>query len=78
MFINKPIIAMIFTMIQNLIIAEKALLPGWVMYVDDDDQLNGNGTLENVVSEIHKHDEDTLHAFRFTYPNGDVFDDAVL
>ena len=56
-------------------IAEKALKPGWVMYVDDDDQLNGNDTLKNVVDKIHKHDEDTLHIFRFTYPNGDLIPD---
>jgi len=56
-------------------IAERALLRGWIMYVDDDDQLNENTTLEGVVEEINKHDEDTLHIFRFTYPNGDLIPD---
>ena len=56
-------------------IAEKALVPGWVMYVDDDDQLNGSDTLSNVVDEIMNYDEDTLHVFRFTYPNGDLIPD---
>jgi len=56
-------------------IAEKALLPGWVMYVDDDDQLNGSDTLSNVVDEIMNYDEDTLHIFRFTYPDGSLIPD---
>ena len=56
-------------------IAEKALIPGWVMYVDDDDQLNSRLTLESVVDEINSNDEDTLHVFRFTYPNGDLIPD---
>lgn len=56
-------------------IAEKALVPGWVMYVDDDDQLNSRLTLESVVDEINSNDEDTLHVFRFTYPNGDLIPD---
>ena len=56
-------------------IAEKALVPGWVMYVDDDDQLNGRLKLECVVDEINKHCNDTLHIFRFTYPNGELIPD---
>jgi len=56
-------------------IAEKSLQPGWVMYVDDDDQLNGEGTLQSVVDELKQHDEDTLHIFRFKYPNGEVVPD---
>jgi hypothetical protein len=56
-------------------IAEKAIKPGWVMYVDDDDQLNGNDTLKNVFEEINLYDEDTFHIFRFTYPNGDLIPD---
>ena len=56
-------------------IAERAIQPGWVMYVDDDDQLNGNHVLDQVVSEINEYDEDTFHIFRFTYPNGDLIPD---
>ena len=56
-------------------IAEKALLPGWVMYVDDDDQLFDNDTLKNVANTINENDEDTLHVFRFMYPNGDLIPD---
>ena len=56
-------------------IAEKALLPGWVMYVDDDDQLFDNDTLKNVANIINENDEDTLHVFRFMYPNGDLIPD---
>ena len=56
-------------------IAEKALRPGWVMYVDDDDQLNGEGVIDNVVKEINSNLLDTLHIFPFTYPNGDLIPD---
>jgi|TARA_B110000879_G_scaffold112875_1_gene150686 hypothetical protein len=56
-------------------IAEKALVPGWVMYVDDDDQLNGKSTLLKVVEEILDNDKDTLHIFRFAYPNGELIPD---
>jgi hypothetical protein len=56
-------------------VAEKALKSGWVMYVDDDDQLKDSNVIENVVKEINQHDDDTLHIFRFTYPNGDLIPD---
>lgn len=56
-------------------IAKREVKPGWIMYVDDDDQLNGDDTLENVLKEINDYDEDTLHIFRFTYPNGDLIPD---
>jgi hypothetical protein len=56
-------------------IAEKHLKPGWVMYVDDDDQLNGKTTLQSVVDELNHHNKHTLHIFRFKYPNGEVIPD---
>lgn len=57
-------------------IAEKALKPGWVLYVDDDDQLFESTTLEKLVDIISNHNEDTLHINQFIYPNGDLIPDA--
>ena len=57
-------------------IAEKELQDGWVLYVDDDDQLYNNTTLEDLNTKIVDYgSEDVLHLNQFSYPNGDLIPD---
>lgn len=51
-------------------IAEKKIKDGWVYYLDDDDSFNDKNVLKKIVSEIQKHDEDTIHIIRVKLPNG--------
>jgi hypothetical protein len=45
---------------------------GWILFLDDDDHLLHNRVLQELVSEIHKHDEDTIFIWQMRYPNGKV------
>lgn len=57
-------------------LAEKEFKQGWVIYVDDDDQLYENTSLEKLQKIIKEYnDEDVLHINRFSYPNGYVIPD---
>jgi glycosyltransferase involved in cell wall biosynthesis len=42
-------------------IADQHTKEGWVMYLDDDDYLERDTAIEELVEEINKHNEDTLH-----------------
>jgi glycosyltransferase involved in cell wall biosynthesis len=57
-------------------IAEKEFQDGWVVYVDDDDQLAESTVLEKLNKTIVDYgSEDVLHINQFTYPNGDLVPD---
>lgn len=45
---------------------------GWVLILDDDDNLLHNNVLEELVKEIKKVDHDTLFLWKMRYPNGKV------
>ncbi|MCF6308035.1 MAG: glycosyltransferase family 2 protein [Flavobacteriaceae bacterium] len=45
---------------------------GWILFLDDDDNLYHNKVLEEIVSIIKKEDEDTLFIWQMRYPNGKV------
>lgn len=44
--------------------SEKRLKDGWVFYLDDDDYFYDSNFLLNLVEEINKFDNDTIHIFR--------------
>lgn len=44
-------------------VAEREILPGWVMYLDDDDILYDDSVIQLLVDNIMIHDEDTIHWF---------------
>ena len=50
-----------------LIRAEKKIRDGWVVYLDDDDQLHGDTALERLAKNLV--DEDTLYFFRMVKPS---------
>ena len=43
---------------------------GWILFLDDDDNLFHNKVIEEVVKEIQKGDEDTIYIWQMRYPNG--------
>ncbi|WP_055435399.1 glycosyltransferase [Lacinutrix algicola] len=45
---------------------------GWVVFLDDDDNLLHNKVLEDIVSQIRKGNEDTLFIWQMRYPNGRI------
>lgn len=45
-------------------IVEGYMKDGWVIYLDDDDHIFKNDSLENLACEVEKHNEDTLHIFK--------------
>lgn len=45
---------------------------GWVLFLDDDDNLLHNKVLKEIVSKIKKADEDTMFIWQMRYPNGDI------
>lgn len=45
-------------------IAECKVTDGWVFHLDDDDVFYDDLFLEKLVSQINKHNDDTLHVFR--------------
>ncbi len=45
---------------------------GWILFLDDDDNLFHNKILEEIVSEIKSANEDTLFIWQMRYPNGKV------
>ncbi len=45
-------------------IAEKAIKPGWVFYLDDDDYFTNDFVIEKLVENIKNFNENTLHVFR--------------
>jgi len=47
-----------------LVKAERFVKEGWVIYLDDDDYLYDNTSLELIVNNILNHDEDTIHWMR--------------
>jgi glycosyltransferase involved in cell wall biosynthesis len=51
-------------------IAEQHVEEGWVMYLDDDDYLERETALEELVEEINKCDEDTIHLVDTMSANG--------
>ena len=54
-------------------IAEKEFQDGWVIYIDDDDQLFESTTLEKLNKTIIDYGtEDVLHINQWEYPNGDL------
>lgn len=48
-------------------IAESRIKKGWVIYLDDDDVLSNNTTLENVVGVLSDSNEDTLHFIKVMF-----------
>jgi hypothetical protein len=50
--------------------AERYIKDGWVLYIDDDDYLYNNNSLELLVNNIIKYDEDTIHWLRTMNPTG--------
>ena len=53
-------------------IAEKAVQPGWVIYLDDDDYFTDSDTLQTIVDEINKFDNNTLHIFKVEQEKGKI------
>ncbi|PKP25192.1 MAG: hypothetical protein CVU03_09285 [Bacteroidetes bacterium HGW-Bacteroidetes-2] len=45
---------------------------GWILFLDDDDNLLHNKVLKELVKYIKKYDEDTLFIWQMRYPNGKV------
>lgn len=45
---------------------------GWILFLDDDDNLLHNRVLEEIVCEIKKANDDTLFIWKMRYPNGNV------
>jgi hypothetical protein len=45
---------------------------GWVLFLDDDNNLLHNNVIQEIVSEIKEADEDTLFIWQIRYPNGKV------
>jgi len=45
-------------------IAEKAVKPGWVIYLDDDDFFINEDILQKIVDQINLFDTNTMHLFR--------------
>jgi len=45
---------------------------GWILFLDDDDHLLHNNVIKEIVSEIHKSNEDTLFIWQMRYPNGKI------
>lgn len=45
---------------------------GWILFLDDDDNLYHNKVLKEIVSIIKKEDEDTLLIWQMRYPNGEI------
>ena len=50
--------------------AERYVKDGWVIYLDDDDYLHDEKSLELIVNNILNHDEDTMHWMRTINDNG--------
>lgn len=53
-------------------IAERKLQKGWIFYLDDDDFFYSSDFLSNLVDEIIRHDEDTIHVFRTINSEGKI------
>ena len=51
-------------------IVEGYMKKGWVIYLDDDDFILENNSLEKLALEINKHDNDTLHIFKLLRKDG--------
>jgi len=45
-------------------IVEQNIDNGWILYLDDDDTVIDENKLLNLVNEIEKYDEDTIHIFK--------------
>lgn len=45
---------------------------GWILFLDDDVNLLHNKVIQEIVTEIHKADEDTMFIWKMRYPNGKV------
>lgn len=45
---------------------------GWILFLDDDDNLLHNKVLEELVSEIKKTQEETMFIWQMRYPDGDI------
>jgi len=45
-------------------IVEEHIKDGWILYVDDGDVFEKNNSLKTLISEIDKHDDNTLHVFK--------------
>jgi hypothetical protein len=45
---------------------------GWILFLDDDNNLLHNRVLEEIVSEVKKADTDTIFIWQMRYPNGYV------
>ena len=45
-------------------IVEEKIKDGWILYLDDGDILEENNSLNKLIEEIKRHDEDTLHIFK--------------
>lgn len=43
---------------------------GWILFLDDDDNLFHNKVIEEIIAEIKKEDEDTMFIWQMRYPNG--------
>jgi len=50
---------------------------GWIIFLDDDDNLLHNKVLEEVVAQIKHGDEDTLFIWQMRYPNGRILPNKV-
>jgi hypothetical protein len=50
---------------------------GWIMFLDDDDNLLHNNVFEELVEHIKTIDEDTLIIWKMRYPNGKVIPSKV-
>lgn len=45
---------------------------GWILFLDDDDQLLHNNVLSEIVEEINKVNDETIFIWQMRYPNGKV------
>ncbi len=45
---------------------------GWILFLDDDDNLLHNKVLNEIISEIKKVDEDTMLIWQMRYPDGKI------
>ena len=52
--------------------AERFIKDGWVIYIDDDDCLCESNSLETVVNNIIKFDEDTIHWMQIMKESGEL------
>jgi len=61
-----------------MIKAERFVKDGWIIYVDDDDSLYNEHSLEILVNNIIKFDEDTIHWMRTYNDNGKITEEYVM